>query len=70
MKSNTDKVDPNLIIPKTDIDDPKRRNDRRDMELPKHTISRTESAAPNRDKPNTDIVDPRRRKLRRDKEEP
>jgi hypothetical protein len=62
--------EPNLDSPKTDIEDPKRKNARSDNVLPRCMKSKTERDAPKRLSPKTASVAPIRRKLLNDIDAP
>ena len=69
-KSRTDKVDPSLDIPYTDMFDPRRKKERRLMDEPIHTKSSTLRLDPMRVIPYMLIDDPRRTNDRRLIDEP
>ena len=52
--------DPKRLMPKTDREDPRRRNDRSEHELPMCTYSSTESAEPRRAMPKSEQQLPKR----------
>jgi hypothetical protein len=60
MKSTTEMLDPSLVIPNTESEDPNRWKERRARLLPKIKQSRTEKEDPKREKPKTAIDEPRR----------
>jgi len=63
-------VEPKRVMPKTDIDEPRRPNLRRDNELPNETKSNNERELPKRTVPYTESVAPKRANLLRDIELP
>lgn len=70
MQSRTDTDEPNLVIVNTEMEEPKRENERKERLDPRCKKSKTESDEPNRARAKTETLEPLRAKLRNDKDEP
>jgi hypothetical protein len=70
IKSRTDKDEPILKIPYTEIAEPRRANVLKERELPITAKSKTDIEDPSRYMPKTDSDDPSLTKVRSDIDEP